>query len=162
MKITRTTTLDADVDDVFAIITSREHQEAKLAAQTDSSSVEITERAGGAVGVHTDRELPTEGMPGPMVSIVGSTLAITEQQSWGPEQPDGSRTADLEITVKGAPVRLVGRIYLYPTAGGRTLAVDADLTCSLPLVGKKVEAAAAPAIEESFDLEVGLLTERLS
>ncbi len=162
MKITRTTTLEAGVEDVFAIITSRGHQEAKLAAQTDSSSVEITDQAGGAVGVHTERELPTQGMPGPMASIVGSTLAITEQQNWSQPQADGSRTADLEITVKGVPVRLVGRITLSPSDGGSALSVDADLSCSMPLVGKKVEAAAAPAIEESFDLEVGLLTEQLS
>lgn len=160
MKITRTTTLDAGVEDVFEIITSQEHQEAKLAEQSDSSSVEITEQA-GAVGVHTERTLPTEGMPGPMVSIVGSTLAITEQQNWSHPQADGSRTADLEITVAGAPVRLVGRIVLAPTDGGSSLAVDADLGCSVPFVGKKVETAAAPAIEESFDLEVRLLTERL-
>lgn len=160
MKITRTTTLDADVEDVFAIIASREHQEDKL-AQYASSSVEITERAGGAVGIDTERELPTDGMPGPMVSIVGSTLTITEQQSWSQPAADGSRTADLKITVAGAPVRLVGRLTLAPSEGGSSLAVDADLTCSMPIVGKKVEAASAPAIEQSFDLEVDLLTERL-
>lgn len=161
MKITRTTTLDGGVEDVFAIITSQEHQEAKLAAQSESSSVEITEQAGGAVGVHTERQLPTEGMPGPMVSIIGSTLAITEQQSWSQPQSDGSRTADLELTVAGAPVRLVGTISLAATGEGSSLSVDADLSCSMPFVGKKIEAAAAPAIEESFDLEVALLTERL-
>ena len=152
MKITRTTSLPAGVEDVFAVITSQEHQEAKVAAQAERSSATVTPQAGGAVGVHTERELSTRGMPRPVVSMVGSTLTVTEQQNWS--QP-------MEITVAGAPVQMVGRIRLVPSDGGSSLVVDADLDCSVPFIGPKIEAAAKPTIEGSFDLEVRMLTERL-
>lgn len=161
MKITRTTSLPAGVEDAFAVIASQEHQTAKVDTWTAASSASVTEQAGGAVGVHTERELPTRGMPAPVVSMVGSTLTIIEQQNWSQAQSDGSRSADLEITVVGVPLRLIGRTTLSPTGEGSRLAIDADLDCSLPFVGRKVEAAARPAIEESFDLEARLLTERL-
>lgn len=161
MKISRTTTLPAGVEDVFAVIASREHQEAKAAVQADRSSATVTPQAGGAVGVHTERELSTHGMPGPVASMVGSTLVITEQQNWSQPNEDGSRSADLEITVSGAPVQLMGRIVLGPSGEGSSLVVDADLDCSMPVIGKRIEAAAAPTVEESFDLEARMLTERL-
>ena len=41
------------------------------------------------------------------------------------------------------------------------MAVAADLTCSIPLVGKKVEQAAQPAIIDSIDAEARFLAERL-
>lgn len=161
MKITRTTSLPAGVEDVFAVIISQEHQEAKVAAQAERSSATVTPQAGGAVGVHTERELSTRGMPRPVVSMVGSTLTVTEQQNWSQPMEDGSRAADLEITVAGAPVQMVGRIRLVPSDGGSSLVVDADLDCSVPFIGPKIEAAAKPTIEGSFDLEVRMLTERL-
>ncbi|WP_435199635.1 DUF2505 domain-containing protein [Janibacter sp. GS2] len=161
MKITRTTSLPAGVEDAFAVIASQEHQAAKVGTWTTESSATVTEQVGGAVGVHTERELPTRGMPAAVTSMVGSTLRIIEQQNWSQPMSDGSRSADLEITVVGVPLRLIGRTILSPAGDGSRLAVDADLDCSLPFVGRKIEAAARPAIEESFDLEVRLLTEQL-
>ncbi len=162
MKITRSTTLPAGVEDAFAVIASQEHQEAKLAAQSERSSATITDRpGGGGVEVSTERQLSTQEMTGPVASMVGSTLTITEKQLWGQPAADGSRSADLTIAVSGVPVRLAGTIVLAPAGTQSSLTVDADLTCSMPFVGKKVETAAAPAIEESFDLEVEALTERL-
>lgn len=161
MKISRTTSLPAGVEDAFAVIASQAHQEAKVAAQADRSSATVTRQAGGAASVHTQREVSTQGMPAPVVSMVGDTLTVTEQQNWSQATADGSRTADLEIRVAGAPVQLVGRIALTPTDTGSSLVVDADLSCTVPFFGKKIEQAARPTIEESFDLEVRLLKDRL-
>lgn len=160
MRISRTTTLAAGVEDVFAVITTQEHQQAKVATPTGRSSATVTDQ-GGDVHVRTERELPTSGMPSTVRSLVGDTLRVTEEQAWHPARPDGARTADLTIRVGGAPVRMQGTVTLSPTGEGSHLVVDADLTCSVPLMGRKIEAAARPTIEESFDHEVRLLKERL-
>ncbi|HIZ98573.1 MAG TPA: DUF2505 domain-containing protein [Candidatus Janibacter merdipullorum] len=160
MKITRTTSLPAGVEEAFDVIASQEHQEAKVAAQAERSSAAVT-RDAGAARIRTEREIATEGMPTAVASMVGSTLTITEDQRWGAADASGARSADLDIRVAGVPLQLVGRIRLTPDGDGSSLAVDADLSCSLPFVGKKIEQAARPTIEESFDLEVQLLTERL-
>lgn len=161
MKISRTTTFTRGVADVFAVIATPEHQQAKVAYHSEGSSARVTDLAGGLVGVHTERVVPTTDMPSAVASVVGDTLKITEQQTWRPAGADGTRRADLEIDVDGAPVRLRGTVTLSPTSTGSRLVVDADLTCSLPFVGRKIETAAKPRIEESLDHEVQLLSERL-
>nr|WP_257911011.1 DUF2505 domain-containing protein [Janibacter limosus] len=80
----------------------------------------------------------------------------------GPARSDGSRHADLALTVTGVPLKLVGTIALSPTASGSTLVIDADLSCSIPLFGKKIEEAARPAIDDSIDHEVSQLGARLT
>lgn len=161
MRISRTTRLDAGVDDVFAIIATQEHQEAKVATQTGRSSATVRDPGDGRVSVRTERELPTRGMPTTVSSLVGDTLMVTEEQVWRPARPDGTRTADLTIDVAGAPVQMRGTVTLSPAGEGSQLVVAADLTCSVPFVGKKIEAAAKPTIEDSFDHEARLLSERL-
>lgn len=161
MKITRSRSLPAAVEDTFAVIATQDHQEAKAAAQATESSATVTELEGGLLGVHIERVLPTKGMPGPVATVVGETLAITEQQTWRAPRADGARTADLEITVGGAPLTLLGTITLSPEGTGSTIAIDADLTCTVPLLGRKVEKAARPTIEDSFELEARMLRERL-
>lgn len=162
MKITRSRPLPAGVEDVFALLTTPEHQEAKAAAQARESSATVTDLEGGLLGVHIERVLPTKGMPGPVATVVGETLAITEQQTWRPPGADGVRTADLEITVSGAPLNLLGTITLSPAQAGSTITMEADLTCSVPLLGRKVENAARPTIEDSFELEARMLRDALA
>lgn len=162
MKITRSATLPAGVEDAFGVISDQDYQQAKVRAQAEDATATVTEQAGGTLAVHSVRNVPTTGMPGPIVSMVGQTLTITEQQTWRSAKDDGSRTADLELTVAGVPLSLVGTITLSPTTTGARLTVEADLSCSLPLFGKKVEEAAKPAIDESIDHEVTQLTARLS
>jgi len=53
-------------------------------------------------------------------------------------------------------------LTLSPAGGGSSLEVAADLDCSVPFVGSRIESAARPTIEGSFDHEVRLLAERLS
>lgn len=162
MRITRSVTLPAGVEDAFAVIASPEYQQSKVAAQSQGATATVIDQTGGVVAVHSQRRVPTRGMPGPIVSMVGDTLVIVEQQTWRPAKAGGTRSADLEITVDGAPVGLVGTITLSPDAAGSRLSVEADLSCSVPLFGRKIEQAAKPTIEESIDFESRLLTERLS
>ncbi|WKV15759.1 DUF2505 domain-containing protein [Janibacter limosus] len=161
MKITRSAPLPAGVEDAFAVVSTQEYQQAKVEAQTPRATATVTDRAGSTV-VRSERHLPTAGMPGPVVSMVGDTLSIIEQQTTGPARSDGSRHADLALTVTGVPLKLVGTIALSPTASGSTLVIDADLSCSIPLFGKKIEEAARPAIDDSIDHEVSQLGARLT
>lgn len=161
MRISRTSNLDAGVEDVFAVVVTHSHQQAKVATEQGRSSASVTDLDGDRVGVRTERELPTHDMPAAVSSLVGDTLKVTEEQTWHPARADGTRTADLELHVTGAPLRMRGTVTLSPAGLGSRLVVDADLTCSVPLLGRKVEAAARPTIEESFDDEVRLLRDRL-
>ncbi|WP_338748258.1 DUF2505 domain-containing protein [Janibacter alittae] len=161
MRISRTTHFDATVDDVFAVVASEDHQQAKVATELGRSSAAVTDLGGGRTRVRTERVLPTRGMPAAVSSLVGDTLTVTEEQTWRPVGPDGTRSADLGIRVAGAPVQMRGTVTLSPAGEGSDLVVTGDLTCSVPILGRKIETAAKPTIEESFDHEVRLLSERL-
>ncbi|KRE37701.1 hypothetical protein ASG73_08620 [Janibacter sp. Soil728] len=161
MKITRSAPLPATVEDAFAIISTQEYQQAKVEAQASRASATVSDHAGSTV-VRSERHVPTAGMPRPVVSMVGDTLSITERQTWHPAREDGTRHGDLALSVAGVPLKLVGTIVLSPTAGGSSLAIDADLSCSIPIFGKKIEEAARPAIEESIDHEISQLNARLA
>lgn len=162
MKIIRSATLPADVEDAFAIIATQEYQQEKVSAQAERSSARVTEVPGGLVIAHTERTVATRGMPPTVVSMVGDTLTITEQQTWHQPEADGRRRADLKITIAGLPMRLLGTISLSPADAGSAIVVDAELICSIPLVGKMIEQAAAPTIGGSIEHEARLLNERLA
>lgn len=160
MRITRRATIPADVDDVFAVMTTEAFQREKLGGRSvRDASVDVVERGGGSVAIHSERTLSTRGMPGPVVAAVGERLTISEHQTWTPAVTGGTRRADLEIAVMGMPVRMRGTVVLAPDDVGTAIRVEGDLSCDLPLVGRKVEAAARPAIESTFDDEAALLAE---
>jgi hypothetical protein len=85
--------------------------------------------------------------------MVGETLKVTETQDWGPAAADGSRRATVEMLVSGAPITLKGTMSLTPGGPGTLEEIDAELKAKVPLVGGKIEKAAAPPIEEAIDIE---------
>lgn len=161
MKITRDATLPAGPDEVFALVATQEYQQAKVETQAPGSTAEVSER-GDTLVVRSQRSLPTREMPSAVGAIVGETLQIVEQQTWGPAGADGSRRADVDVTVPGLPLTMRGTIDLTPRGEGAHLAVHGDLTCTLPLVGRKIAEAAQPLILQSIDAEAAMIRERLS
>ena len=99
--------------------------------------------SGDRTRITTERVLPTDSLPDFARSFVGEALTVVEIQTWSPPSPDGSRVADLNLHVKGAPLTLKGTIRLSPTAGGSVQEVEADLRAGVPLIGGRLEKAAA-------------------
>jgi hypothetical protein len=85
--------------------------------------------------------------------MVGQTLKVTETQDWGPASDDGSRQGTVEMAVAGAPISLKGTMSLRPGGPGTVETLDSELKAKVPLIGGKIEKAAAPPIEEAIDIE---------
>lgn len=83
-------------------------------------------------------------------SFVGSTLTLTQETVWGDPAPDGSRDGTVSITVDGTPASATGVVHLARGPEGCTLTYDGDLTVRVPLLGPRIEKAAAPAIHEAL------------
>jgi hypothetical protein len=153
MKIARTLEYAATPDAVFAVLADPAFQEAKCAATGAISYSASVQSQGEATVISTERDLPADGLPDFARSMVGNTLKVVETQTWRAPQADGARTGTVSISVPGTPISLKGTLALEAGGQGAVEHVDADLKANIPLVGGKIEKAAAPAIEDAITIE---------
>ncbi|MEO6144562.1 MAG: DUF2505 domain-containing protein [Dermatophilaceae bacterium] len=153
MKITATFDYAGTPQDVFAMLIDEEFQARKcVATGALNHSVSVSAQDDRTVIV-SNRELPTDGFPDFVKSLVGATLAVTETQDWGPAGPGGARQGRLTVDIAGAPIELAGTLSLAPAGEGSVESVDGELKARIPLIGGKIEKAAAPAIESAIRAE---------
>ncbi|MBO1765653.1 DUF2505 domain-containing protein [Allobranchiibius sp. GilTou38] len=149
MKIEEKWVYPASDDAVYAMIVDPAFQEAKcVATKAVEHSVEI-EPDGGGHTVVTHRTMSTASFPSQFKSMIGDSLKITETQAWGAPDADGVREAQLSVVIAGVPIALTGTITATPsgTRGKDTVMdVAGNLKARIPLIGGKIEQAAAPAI----------------
>jgi len=161
VKFTHRAEYPATPDVVFAQMCAQEFQDAKCDATTTGRWKADVSTTGDRTVVSTERVLPTDGLPDIARSFVGESLTIVEVQTWGPAAADGSRTADLNLHVKGAPMTLKGSIRLSPTASGTVHQLDGELRAGVPLIGGKLEKAAADPLMFAARTETDLLRRRV-
>ncbi|MGJ3509229.1 DUF2505 domain-containing protein [Enemella sp. A6] len=146
MDITSRLEFPAAPADVFALLVNRDFL------------IDVC-RAGGAtahdVRVEGQRTISQRTLPAPDMAktFTGPTISITEDITWGEAKADGGRVGDLVLTVDGQPARMTGTVTLAPNGGGSTITVNGDLKVSIPLVGKKLEKSAAPAIYDGIKVQ---------
>lgn len=146
MKIDTKIVYFAAPQDVSAMTFERDFQARKCEATgAVGYDVDLARTPDGA-RITTSRQMPTDQFPDFVRSMVGSTVTVTEVDTWGAAGADGSRNGSIEVTISGAPLRLSGALSLRPTPDGAVVIIDADLKASVPFVGARLEKAAAPAI----------------
>lgn len=153
MKIATTIDYAATPQEVFAVLSDAKFQEAKCAATAAIRHSASVKTVGDRTVITTERVLPSDDLPDFARSMVGETLKVTETQDWGPASDDGSRQGTVEMGVAGAPISLKGTLTLRPDGDGTVETLDAELKAKVPLVGGKIEKAAAPPIEEAIAIE---------
>lgn len=114
--------------------------------------VRVTEEE-GTTTIAVDAGIDTSALPSAARRFVRSGLSVSIVETWAPAQGT-SRRGTTEVKVKGAPVTLRAVSVLTGEAGTTTRAVDADLSVSIPLVGRRVEQEAAGSIHSLFAREL--------
>jgi Protein of unknown function (DUF2505) len=138
---------------VFEMLTNKTFQDRKL-SQTGALSWEVQVRLEhGGASIVGRRELPTDQIPDTFKALVGQKISIVQTETWGPAEPDGSRTGTLDIEMGGAPVRMTGTLTLSATDGGTLELVDGDLKARVPLIGGRIERAVEPAVRAAIEAE---------
>lgn len=161
MKFTHRAEYPAAPEAVFAVMCDPAFQDAKCDATTTGTWTADVATTGDRTTITTERVLPTDGLPDVARSFVGESLTVVEVQTWAPPAADGSRTADLNLHVKGAPMTLRGTIRLSRTAAGSVHEVDGDLKAGVPLIGGRLEKAAADPLMHAARTETTLLHQRV-
>lgn len=143
MQITDRAQLPADPATVFAMLCDPAYlEQVCVASHAIAYAAQVT-------GSRT-KTTRTLAAPENMTKFAGPTLLIVEEMNWSEAAADGSRTGALTLTVTGQPVTMHGTVRLSPSGTGTVLDLEAELKVAIPLLGKKIEQGAAPAVLEGF------------
>ncbi len=157
MKIVRTIEFAATPDVVFTMVIDEDFQRRKCIA-TGSVGHEVELESMDPPTMVAARTMPTTSFPSFVASMVGPTVRVEEVYVWSGAASNGSRDANLKVTVGALPVAMAGLVSLRPGGAGTTMTFDCEITARIPLIGDKVEQAAAPAILGAirYEHETGL------
>lgn len=161
MKFNETYTYDgADVEAVYALISSAEfRQEAAEDSGATDIDVDVSE-AGGGQTLSIVRTQPAE-LPDFVKKLTGDTVKIKQTEKWGAPDGDGTRKADVKMSIIGQPAEMLGTAVLENKGGGTVFTVNGDVSVKIPFIGKKIEPEVAKAIRASLQGEVDLGKTRL-
>ncbi|WP_237189108.1 DUF2505 domain-containing protein [Rothia nasimurium] len=153
MAVQSTTTIKASVENVARAFADENF--ARFASDKIRVTLESFQVTGDPAGAYTAtsvRSVPADRIPDIAKKVPGVAGGITLNQVDQVSAPaaDGSRTITSEVSVKGIPV--TGKAVQTLTAAGDTteVKVDGEVKCSIPLIGKKIAAAAEPQIGRVF------------
>ena len=158
MKFTRAIEYDASTAEVYAMVTSPVFQRHKC--QVSGALKHWVDMSGSDLPVVTVcRTVATDGFPDAFRSLLGTTLEVTETYRWHSDARHTAPSAEMTVSIGDFPVGLAAEVTLRPVGDGTEMVIDGDLTARIPLLGGKVEKAAAPALEDAIasEHEAGLL-----
>ena len=138
----------ATVDDVYAMLATREFREAVCDYQRVLHRTVTVDKDGGTASVTIDQGHATDRLPGFARKIVGDHVTMVQSESW----TDGSH-GQITVTVPGKPGEMTGTAELVGDAGGVTEKVDMTVTVHLPLIGGKVEGLIADMLRKALRAE---------
>lgn len=151
---------DADTESVYSLIASEEFrtESAEDAGGTDVD-VSVEESGGG----HTVTIVRTQeaDMPDFVKKLTGETVKVKQTEKWGAADSDGTRKADVKVSIIGQPAEMVGTAVLSSSGNGTEFELNGDVKVSIPFIGKKIEPEVAKAIKASLKHEVELGKTRL-
>ena len=133
----------ATPEEVYAMMLDRAFlEEVCVASHSISYDVSVD-----GTSTKASRTLPS---PESAARFTGPQLTIVEQVQWADAGGDGARLGTLTMTVLGQPVRLSGQLQLAPGGRGTTVVLTGELKVNIPLLGRKLEESAAPAVLAGF------------
>ena len=154
MKVHVKHTLKTDVASAFKLATELKNQE-EIYAQLGGTDVKI-KREGRAPNVKlkiSRRELANP--PAAIRKLVPSTNEVSHVEEWG---ADGEGyAADIDIDIKGVPVKITGTKRLQPEKGGCSVEWTFDVTSGIPLLGGIIASFAGSEVEQKLEKEFKIL-----
>ena len=109
----------------------------------------------GAFVLTAVRTMPTDRLPDIAKKFVGATLTVTQKEEWAAPAADGSREANVELSVGGVPLKVNAVQRLVTVAEGTRVDVDGKVGSSIPFLGDKIAKAAEPMIGKALTIQAG-------
>ena len=161
MKVTRNATYALTPELVMDILATEEFQDEKCRLTFALSWESSIQTGRSRAVIQTRRVMPTDPLPEVARGFVGETFSIHETQTWTGPDERGLFVAELRVHVQGAPIAVSGARRLEPRQTDATHDhIDLKISASVPIIGRKIEEAAAPAVAAGVDIETELLAKR--
>lgn len=153
MRIKDSYTYPAPLDRIGAMFADPEYTRSRLDIRgVVDPRVEVTED-GGVTTITVNASVDTDMLPAAARRFVRSGLSVSVVETWVPAQGT-TRRGTTEVHVKGAPVTLRATSVLTGDSGTTTRTIDADLTVSIPLMGRRIEQQAQSHVHALFAREL--------
>lgn len=160
MKVTRNATYALSTEHVMAILADKEFQDEKCRETFAVSWDTKIETGRNRTVIQTKRVMPTDHLPEVAKGFVGDSFSLHETQTWTGPDENGLYLADFRVHVQGAPIAVTGARRLEPRTPGAHDHVMLQIKASIPIIGRKIEEAAAPAVAAGVEIELKLLAAR--
>lgn len=121
---------------------------ARVAQMEDAASVSLSTDEHTRV-VTARFELSTKDLPVKVPAIVPASVGATFREAW----PGTEGACRMEITTSGVPVRVEATSAHRVNADGLARWITGEVTCALPLVGRRVEQEIVSHLNELAQLE---------
>ena len=136
----------AQPNEVYAMMTDQTYLE-EVSVASGSLSYDVS--VDGST-TKTSRTLPA---PDTAARFTGPQLTVNEEVVWDGPSSDGSRSGAVTMTVLGQPVTFRGRLNLSPGGRGSVVDYSGELKVAIPLLGRKLEESAAPAVMSGYQTQ---------
>lgn len=147
MDISTRAEFAAPVETVFAMMTEQAFLDEVCLA---SHAIDFEATVNGTT-TRTARRLPS---PEAAARFTGPELTVVEEIDWsGAAGADGTRIGRLELTIPGQPVSMRGQMKLTAAGPGTVAEMTGVLKVAVPLLGRKLEQASAPAVLAGFKVQ---------
>lgn len=146
MKFEDQHVLDKPADVVIKMYTDRKFFERKY-KETGAWDIEVLEHEKSDTKFRIKCRYTTKAsnnsLPAFAKKFLGEDTTVVQQDVWDIK----SRTGQLEIEIKGAPVKVVAEMTLKDAAKGAVNAMRWNVSCGIPLIGGKLEKLVADDIK---------------
>lgn len=155
MSVNASTTIKAPVDTVLATFVDEAFvRHVSDMAGTQFESFEVNGDTSTAFTATTVRSMGSDKLPDVAQKFVKGGVKLTQVDTYDAPAADGSRTVRTEIKVAGLPVGATAHQTIKPLGENETsVDVTGEVQANIPLVGKKIAAAAEPYIGKALTLQ---------
>ena len=155
MSVNASTTIKAPVDTVLKTFVDEafvRHVTELGGAQFES--FEVNGDTSTAFTATTVRSMGSDKLPDAVKKFVKNGVKFTQVDTYDAPAADGSRTVRTEIKASGLPVGATAQQQVKPLGEQETsVDVTGEVQANIPLVGKKIAAAAEPYIGKALTLQ---------
>ena len=154
MALSASTTLPYDVQTVTDVFTDEaflKHTSEHVGGELTSLTVDGDTSA--AFTLTAVRALPTKRLPEFARKFVGESLTVTQTEQWAAPLPDGSREAQVSISIAGVPVSADAVQRLIAEGTSTRVDVEGNVSSSIPFMGAKIADAAEPMIGKALNIQ---------
>ena len=155
MSVNASTTIKAPLDTVLKTFVDEafvRHVSKLAGAQFES--FEVNGDTSTAFTATTVRTMGSDKLPDAVKKVVKNGVKLTQVDTYDAPAADGSRAVRTEIKAGGLPVGATATQALKPVGEQETsVDVSGEVQANIPLVGKKIAAAAEPYIGKALTLQ---------